>query len=116
MPVFEPGDIIKVPFPYAEQPVKQFRPVLVVSSTELQEVHGLLWVLMITSAARKSWAGDLEIEDLEGAGLPVPSVIRCAKMATIESHHAERIGSLSKLQLKLVTNMLTRICPRRDVG
>ena len=108
MPVFEPGDVIKVPFPYVERPVKQYRPALVVSSPELQEVHGLLWVTMITSAKNKPWAGDVEVAHLEEAGLPAPSVVRCAKIATIEASAATRIGALGQAQFKLVSNLMQR--------
>jgi mRNA interferase MazF len=108
MPVFEPGDIIKVPFPFTQKPVKQFRPALVVSSTELQEVLGLLWVLMITSAKNRPWAGDVKVAHLDEAGLPAPSVIRCARIAAIDASAATRIGSLGQAQFKLVSNMMQR--------
>jgi len=107
-PIFEPGDVIKVPFPFVEKPVKQYRPALVVSSPELQEVHGLVWVLMITSAKNEPWAGDVEIAHLEEAGLSTPSVIRCAKITMIEATEATRIGALRHAQLKLVSNMMQR--------
>jgi len=53
MPTFEPWDIVKVPFPYTDRPVRQNRPALVISAEELQAVHGLLWLAMITSAANR---------------------------------------------------------------
>ena len=108
MPVFEPGDVVKVPFPDADRPVKRYRPALVVSSPELQEVHGLLWVLMITSARNRPWAGDVEVAHLEEAGLPAPSVVRCARIAAIDASAAERIGKLGLPQLRLVSNMMQR--------
>jgi mRNA interferase MazF len=108
MKPFEPGEVVKVPFPYSETPVRKYRPALVVSSPELQEVHGLLWVLMITSAKNRFWAGDVEITHLEEAGLPAPSVVRCAKIATIESSAATRIGVLRQTQFRLVSNMMQR--------
>lgn len=109
MPAFEPGDIIKVPFPYEEKPAKRYRPALVVSSPELQKRHGLLWVLMITSANNPPWAGDVEVTHLEEAGLPAPSVVRCARIATIEAGAATRIGTLALAQFKLVSNMMQRV-------
>lgn len=94
IPVFKPGEVIKVPFPYVDKPVRQHRPALVVSSIDVHDGRGLLWVLMITSAKNRSWPGDVEIEDLERAGLPAASVVRCAKIATIKSSAATRIGEL----------------------
>jgi mRNA interferase MazF len=57
-------------------------------------VHGLLWLAMITSAANRGWQGDVAISDLLAAGLPVPSIVRPAKIATIEARDAERLGTL----------------------
>ena len=94
MPSFEAWDIVKVPFPYTDRPVRQRRPALVVAAGELAAAHGLLWLLMITSAANQGWPGDTPISDLRLAGLPIPSIVRPAKVATIEARDAERLGSL----------------------
>ena len=110
MSAFEPGDVVKVPLPQDGRTPQQYRPALVVSSPELQELHGMLWVLMITSANNRPWAGDVEILHLGEAGLPAPSVVRCAKIAAIEASAATRIGSLGQAQFKLVSNMVRRAC------
>jgi mRNA interferase MazF len=94
MPNFEPWDIIKVPFPYTDRPIRQRRPALVVAANHIQSEHGLIWVLMITSAENRAWRGDVPISNLSQAGLPAPSVVRTAKIATIEASKAERIGYL----------------------
>jgi mRNA interferase MazF len=94
MPIFEPWDVIKVPFPYKDRPVRQRRPALVVAATALQAEHGLLWVLMITSAENRGWPGDVSVSDLTQSGLSAESVVRTAKIATINAKDAERIGSL----------------------
>ena len=107
-PVFKPGDVIKVPFPYVDKPVRQYRPALVVSSIAVHDGHGLLWVLMITSANNRSWPGDLEIADLERAGLPAASVVRCAKIATIESSAATRIGELESAKYEDIRAILRK--------
>ena len=52
MQTFDTWDIIKVPFPYTDRPVRERRPALVVASASIQELHGLLWVMMITSSPR----------------------------------------------------------------
>ena len=96
MRAFEDGDVIKVPFPYTDRPVRERRPALVVSSGTLETDHGLLWVLMITSHANRAWAGDVPVSDLAESGLPSPSVVRTAKIATIETKEAERIGRLPR--------------------
>lgn len=94
MPSFEAGDVVKVPFPYTDRATRQRRPALVVSRG-LEDDHGLLWVLMITSAENRGWRGDVVITALTKAGLPVASVIRTAKIATIEARDAEPLGKIS---------------------
>ena len=96
MPSFEAGDVIKVPSPYTDRATRQHRPALVVSVAELEKRHGLLWVLMITSAENRSWPGDIALADLARAGLPAPSVIRTAKIATIDAADAEKLGNVGK--------------------
>jgi AbrB family looped-hinge helix DNA binding protein len=67
---FEPWDIVRVPFPYTDRPVRQRRPALVIAAGDLQTAYGLLWLAMITSEAHRDWPGDVVISDLGGAGLP----------------------------------------------
>lgn len=94
MPTFDAWDVVKVPFPYTDRPVRQQRPALVIAAGKLQSEHGLLWVLMITSAENRRWRDDVTVSDLAAAGLPAPSVVRSAKVATIEAGDAQRIGHL----------------------
>ena len=92
MPTFDQGDVIKVPFPYTDRATRQSRPALVVSTARLEELHGLLWVVMITSAENRGWPDDVPVANLKMAGLPAPSLIRCAKIATIDASHASKLG------------------------
>lgn len=95
MPTFEQGDVVRVPFPYTDRPVRQHRPALVISCGGIGDEQQLLWVLMITSADNRRWPGDVDLEGrYADAGLPAPSIIRTAKIATIESSHAGRIGKI----------------------
>jgi mRNA interferase MazF len=102
MTSFSQGDVVKVPFPYTDKATRQSRPALIVSTAELQEAHGLIWVAMITSAENRAWASDVTVSNLSVAGLPAPSVIRAAKIATIDAADASRLGKISAAQLKLV--------------
>ena len=103
---FKPWDVVKVPFPYTDRPIRQRRPALVVAAGGLQQEHGLLWVLMITSAENRGWPGDVEISDPAAAGLPTDSVVRTAKIATIEAKQAEGIGILPMADRVLVMRHL----------
>mgnify|MGYP003382312033 CR=1 FL=1 len=95
MPTFRQGDVVRVPFPYTDRDTQQHRPVFVVSAGGLGRNEFLLWGLMITSTVSRAWPGDVLIDDLELAGLPVPSIVRTLKVATIEAEHASRLGEAS---------------------
>jgi mRNA interferase MazF len=94
MPTFDAWDVVKVPFPYTGRPIRQRRPALVIAGGELQATHGLLWLAMITSAANRGWEGDVAISDIATAGLPIPSIVRPAKIGTVEARDAELLGRL----------------------
>jgi mRNA interferase MazF len=94
---FNRGDVVKVPFPSTDSATRQSRPALVLSGPDLEAQHGLLWVLMITSAANRGWPGDVEIPPRPAVGLPVPSVVRTANVATIDGAHATRMGRVAHL-------------------
>ena len=106
MPSFNQGDVIKVPFPYTDRSTRQSRPALVVSAGGIEDAHGLLWVMMITSAENRGWPGDVPVSNLALAGLPVPSVIRTAKMATIVATDAAKLGRVSPAVFRQVARRL----------
>ena len=88
-------DVVRVPFPYADRPIRQRRPALVVAVPDKGTGPGLIWVLMITSAQNRGWDGDVAIVEFASAGLPVASLVRTDKIATIELRDAEPIGHLT---------------------
>jgi mRNA interferase MazF len=87
-PAIAVWDIVAVPFPYTDRPTRQRRPALVVRRLD---PGGLLWVLMITSAENRGWTGDVAVAGA-ATGLPVASLVRTAKIATVETTDARRIG------------------------
>ncbi|HVC54137.1 MAG TPA: type II toxin-antitoxin system PemK/MazF family toxin [Stellaceae bacterium] len=105
-PIFETWDIVKIPFPYIERPVRQVRPALVIGAPEQGARHSPIWLMMITSAANRGWPGDVTISDLEAAGLPIPSIVRPGKLATIEAGDATRLGRLDAVAQKNVARYL----------
>lgn len=94
MPTFEFGDVVRAPFPYTDRDVRQHRPALVVA-TGLGTHGRMVWVLMITSAENRRWPDDIEVADHAATGLPAPSLIRTAKIATVEADRIERVGAVS---------------------
>lgn len=105
---YSQGDVVKVPFPYTDKSTRQSRPALVVSIPDLQQAHNLIWVVMITSAENRGWPSDVTISALSRAGLPAPSVIRTAKIATIDASDATKLGTISEAQLKQVIDRIGR--------
>ena len=89
MPRFERWTVVSVPFPYVERPIRQRRPALVVMAG-MGAAQDLLWVLMITAAANRGWPDDVPIDDHAAAGLPIPSIVRTAKVATIAASMRSR--------------------------
>ena len=102
MASFRQGDVIKVPFPYTDRATRTYRPALVVSTANIEERHGLLWVAMITSAQNGGWTGDVPVQDLKRARLPVASIMRPAKITSIEAADATRLGSVRPANLARV--------------
>ena len=109
IPVFERGTVVRVPFPYTDRDTRHRRPALVVSDGAIGAGASLLWVVMITSAANRRWEDDVALTDGYGAcGLPVPSLIRAAKIAMIDSAAAETLGTLDSLRLSQVMAAIGR--------
>jgi mRNA interferase MazF len=94
MPAFDRYDVVSVPFPYIDRAAQERRPAVVISDPELETRFGLLWVLMITAAENRSWYGDVPIPDHRAAGLPIPSIVRPTKIATVEAVRANILGRL----------------------
>ena len=61
------------------------------------------------AAPNRRWDDDIVVSHLDEAELPAPSVIRCAKIATIAAQGAERIGVLAQSDRGKVTAHLARI-------
>jgi mRNA interferase MazF len=92
---FEAGDLIIVDYPHVETNILKRRPALVISARPLGPDGLVLWAAMITSAANRSWPGDFAIADHHEVGLPIPSVVRAEKLATVASAGAEKLSRLS---------------------
>ena len=76
---FSVWDVARLAFPFADSDVRRNRLGLVISAPGVHDRFEILWVLMITSADREAWPGDVNISDLDAAGLPVPCVVRTEK-------------------------------------
>jgi mRNA interferase MazF len=111
MPTFRRGDIVRVPFPYTDRDTQQRRPALVVSNGPVGDGGRLLWVAMITSASNRRWDDDIDIShDPSITGLLAPSLIRPAKLATIDARLASSLGRLfPELQEQVAARIKARL-------
>ena len=84
MPTFDQFEVVVVPFPYTDKATTKRRPALVLSDgSHFNARIGHSVMAMITSAQRTNWPLDVEITDLDAAGLPAPSLIRM-KLFTLD--------------------------------
>jgi mRNA interferase MazF len=104
--IFSQGDIVRAPFPHVERPIAVPRPALVVGRAPLGPDDLLIWTLMITNAEREEWPGDIHIPGAITMGLLIPSKIRTAKIAPIETRFASLIGRLDEETLGQVLQVL----------
>jgi mRNA interferase MazF len=89
-------DIVRVDFPYADQPAKRrHRPALVIAVRRIDDRVAILWLLMITSARHSAWPHDAPVTALRGTGLPRTCIVRVAKVAVLEAQLAWKIGTLA---------------------
>ena len=95
MPTSEQGCVVRVPFPYTDRETRRYRPAVVVSRGALGSGPHLVWVVMVTSARHRPWPGDVSLEERYGeASLPAPSVVRTAKIATVDAARTSLLGRL----------------------
>jgi mRNA interferase MazF len=105
-----PFDVVVVPFPYADRLAEKRRPAVVISVPSLTQNYGLVWLAMVTSAENAPWDCDVAVTDLKASALPVPSVIRPAKIANVDaSRILNRIGHLSAKDAAQVKRKLAEL-------
>lgn len=94
--ICEPGAVVVVPFPFSDLPVAKPRPALVLSPADMNGQTGQTLMAMITTAARSQWPHDVEISDIETAGLPRACVIRWKLFSIDNRLIARQTGELSQ--------------------
>ncbi|MDZ7712423.1 MAG: type II toxin-antitoxin system PemK/MazF family toxin [Rhodovibrio sp.] len=102
-PASKPGEIVVVPFPFADRPSGDQRRSSGrggIRQTEFAEQNGLYWIAMITSARNPGCRPTiLQVPDDPGTGLPAQSVVGAAKIATLDERRLlRRLGRLPGAQ------------------
>lgn len=108
MTSYKPGDIVLVPFPFADLSSHKQRPAFLLSYNAMPKTDGLLTLAMITSQIKTAkLSGDYFIQKWQEAGLLHPSKLRLAKMVSLEgSVIIKKLGSVSAQDKKQIANIL----------
>jgi len=107
---FRPGEILLLELPFTDYLGKKLRPVLVVSSEELNRISDDLIVLKITGSSHfKEFQVELEGKDLLRGKLKKKSFIDCSSIFTVEkSLIIKSIGEVSPEKMGEVKETLKR--------
>ena len=97
----KPGEVALVRFPFTDLVPAKRRPALVLTRTTRSPRNRLVTVTMITSQVEGlKLEGDVLLKDWKTAGLLHPSLLRLAKIATVDEQLIEKtIGRLSARDL-----------------
>ena len=110
MMTYKPGDIVDVPFPFIDTPVKKLRPALVITDSPFQNNAGAVVLMMVTSAERSHWESDIELSDWKSAGLHKASMVRWKIFTLDEQLIVSRRGSLSLKDQQRIKDSFKKIC------
>lgn len=108
--IYEPFDVIVVPFPFTDSSRTKRRPALVLSQkTDFGEKIEHSVLAMITSQKNDPWPLDAFIKNKKKSGLTAPSVVRM-KLFTLDNRFILRkIGHLSKTDQTQVKKSLVKL-------
>lgn len=106
---FRRGDVVLVPFPYADLSAAKTRPAVVVSSDVYHAIRSELLLAFVSSQTAQAHPTlDYVLLDWQSAGLLKPSFVR-PKLAAIEpALVAYHVGALSARDLREVDRRLRR--------
>ena len=107
----KPGEVALVRFPFTDLASAKKRPALVLARTTRSPRNRLATVAMITSQVEAlKLDGDVLLADWKAAGLLHPSLLRLAKVATIDEQLIDKIiGRLSTRDLEAAREAFHRV-------
>jgi mRNA interferase MazF len=91
--VFQPGDVILLPFPFRDRLAESTRPAVVIS-TGSYNANGDVIVAAVTSHSPRS-PMDVGLSDWQAANLKVPSTVRMLLATVAHSRVVYYVGHLS---------------------
>jgi len=108
--IYNPFDVVVVPFPFTDSGKTKRRPALVLSQAkDFGDIIEHTVLAMITSQKNDPWPLDVAIINNKSSGLTAPSVVRM-KLFTLDNRLILRkIGHLSKRDQSQVEKSLLKI-------
>ncbi len=101
----KPGELVLIPFPYADLSSTKKRPVLVLTAPDR---HGDFIALAVTSVEQKSQALGVTAEDLSYGALPRSSWIRLDKVFTLSA--SSILKSIGTIEPAMLNKALAGLC------
>jgi len=107
---FKAFDVVVVPFPFTDRTTTKRRPALVLSdASRFNKQVGQSVLAMITSASNSDWPLDINIRDLDAAGLPSASVVRMKLFTLDDKLVIRKAGVLAKQDKSAVSSVLQQL-------
>lgn len=107
---FKAFDVVVVPFPFTDRNTTKRRPALILSDAQtFNKKVGQSVMAMITSAKNSDWPLDIEIQDLDSAGLPSASIVRMKLFTLDEQLIIRKAGTLERTDQEKVTGALHQL-------
>ena len=113
MTLFEPGDIVLVPFPFTDFSTFKQRPCVVLSSARFNRFHPDIILAAITSQLSGRRSEDeyvLTEKEQIISGLPKPSMVKAGKIITIDQRLIRKsLGRLPTASIRRIRALVHRI-------
>lgn len=107
---FKAFDVVVVPFPFTDRTTSKRRPALVLSdSRKFNKLVGQSVLAMITSANNSDWPLDINIQNLDTAGLPSASVVRMKLFTLDDNLVIRKAGALARRDRSAVSDALKQL-------
>ncbi len=107
---FEAFDVVVVPFPFTDRTTTMRRPALVLSDAgSFNKQVGQSVLTMITSASNSDWPLDVNIQDLDDAGLPSASIVRMKLFTLDDKLVIRKAGALAEQDRAAVSTALRQL-------
>jgi len=102
MEIYNPFDLVVVPFSFTDRQSAKRRPALVISRADFLRDTGHVVLTMVTTAKQSAWDTDVPLKHWKKAGLPHASRVR-AKLFTLDAQFIlRRLNALTRHDRKAV--------------